>query len=154
MIDLQTASIMVASASVVAGVIYHALVIRHQTKIRQTDLIMRLYSTFDSREFQEAWTRMLTTQIKDFDDYSKKYNWTDASCLFLFFEEVGILFMMKLIDVKLVNRLLGDPILMTWEKGKPLVEGFRDNFHNPEIFWQFEYLYNEIKKREQHSSAR
>jgi hypothetical protein len=147
LVDLQTVSIAVASASVVSGVIYYALIIRNQTKMRQTDLIMKLYSTFDNREFQEAWTRILTTEIKDFNEYTKKYGWTDASYTLLFFEEVGILFMMKLIDANLVIRLLGDPICITWEKVKPLVEGFREYFHNPGIFWQFEYLYNEMKKR-------
>jgi len=33
MVDIQTASITVASASVVAGVIYYALQIRHQNRV-------------------------------------------------------------------------------------------------------------------------
>jgi len=48
-VDIQTASIMLASASVIAGVIYYALQIRHQShmiqqqnKIRETDLLIRI----------------------------------------------------------------------------------------------------------------
>lgn len=44
MVDVQTFSIAVASAGVVAGIIYYAFQVRHQTKLRQTDLIMRLHS--------------------------------------------------------------------------------------------------------------
>jgi len=43
MVDVQTVSIVIASASVVAGVVYYALQIRHQAKMRQTDFIVRLY---------------------------------------------------------------------------------------------------------------
>jgi len=35
-IDIQTISIMLASASVIAGVVYYALQLRHQSKMRQT----------------------------------------------------------------------------------------------------------------------
>jgi len=40
MVDIQTLSIAIASTSVVAGVVYYVLQIRHQTKLRQTDLVM------------------------------------------------------------------------------------------------------------------
>ena len=152
MIDLSSinaVSGILAAIGVLIGVVFTVLQLQDLVKTRKTDLVMRLYSTFDSKEFLEGFTKILTIEIKDFNDYLKKYGWTEASEVFLFFEEVGILYMMKLIDINLVNRLLGDPILMIWEKGKPLVEGFREYFHNPEIFWQFEYLYNEMQKREQ-----
>jgi len=48
-VDIQTVSIAIASASVVAGVVYYALQLRHQArtrqdvvKARQVDLLMRL----------------------------------------------------------------------------------------------------------------
>jgi len=37
MVDVQTVSIVVASASVVAWIIYYAFQVRHQSKVRQTD---------------------------------------------------------------------------------------------------------------------
>ena len=56
MVDIQTVSIAIASASVVAGVVYYALQLRHQAKARQdmvkarhADVFMRLYSTYGSR---------------------------------------------------------------------------------------------------------
>ena len=73
MVDIQTISIAIASASVVAGVVYYALQLRHQTKMRQTDLVMRLYSTYSSKEFLEAYTKFMTMEFEDFNDYKKKY---------------------------------------------------------------------------------
>ena len=61
---LQTVSIAIASAGVFLAAIYYIFQIRHQTRLRQTDLIMRLYSTFGSKEFQDAWTRIESTDFK------------------------------------------------------------------------------------------
>ena len=71
-IDIQTISIAIASASVVAGVIYYAFQIRHQTKIRKTDLVLRLYSTWESKEFSEATLKVWNLEFKDYDDFVKK----------------------------------------------------------------------------------
>jgi hypothetical protein len=54
MLDIPSISAIVAAAGVLVGVVYYILEIRQQTKIRQTDLIMRMYSSYGSREFQEA----------------------------------------------------------------------------------------------------
>jgi hypothetical protein len=53
MADVQTVSILVAATSVMVGVIYYVLQIRHQTKLRQTDLALRLYTSWVSKEMTE-----------------------------------------------------------------------------------------------------
>ena len=72
MVDIQTVSIAVASAGVFLAAIYYIFQIRHQSKMRQTDLVMRLYSTFGSKEFQDAWTRVESIEFKNYDEYVKK----------------------------------------------------------------------------------
>jgi hypothetical protein len=59
--------------SIVAGVIYYALQLRHQTKMRQTDFIVRLYSTYGSKEFHEILKEVHTSQFNDYEDFVKKY---------------------------------------------------------------------------------
>jgi len=44
MVDVQTVSIAVASAGVFAAAIYYILQLKHQSKVRQTDLLVRLFS--------------------------------------------------------------------------------------------------------------
>ena len=58
MVDITEISAVVAAAGVLVGVIYYILDIRHQTRIRQTDFVIRLYSTFGSREFMESYGRI------------------------------------------------------------------------------------------------
>jgi hypothetical protein len=91
MFDIQTVSVMLASASVIAGVIYYAFQIKNQSKTRQTDFVMKLYSNFNSLEFQKTWEEILKREAKDFNDYDKKYGSAEALAVGMFFEGIGIL---------------------------------------------------------------
>jgi hypothetical protein len=156
MVDIQTVSIVIASASVVAGVIYYAFQLRHQAKQRQTDMVMKLYATFGSTEYQKAYQTMMNLEFEDYSDYRKRYaeNAEVKAALMtvgIFFEGMGVLVKRKLVGIDLVDDLLSGNILGTWEKMKPLVEGIRKRFARPQSWEWFEYLYNEMKKREQGS---
>jgi hypothetical protein len=154
MVDIQTVSIAVASASVTLAAIYYLWQIRHQTKMRQTDLVMRLYDKFGSTEFQKAYQMMMGLEYEDYADYRKRYG-TNAEVkaagitVNTFFEGIGLLAKRKLISIDLVDDLLGGAILPAWEKRKPIIEGSRQRTARPQYCEWFEYLYNEIKKREQ-----
>jgi hypothetical protein len=85
MVDVQTVSIAIASASVVAGVIYYSLMIRQQTKTRQTDLVIRLYTAFGNKEMRQTWEKVTTRENMDFDKYREKFGLTEVN-------EIGWLF--------------------------------------------------------------
>jgi len=158
MVDIQTVPIAIASASVVVGVIYYAFQVRHQTKIRQTDLVMRLYSTMGSKEFLETMGEVFALQYKDFEDYEKKYgSWLSKGptqlAIFevaVYFQGVGLLLFRKIIDIGFTYNLLGfSTVKVCWEKTKPVIVGLREQFNDPTFCVWFEYLYDEMKKREQ-----
>ena len=149
MVDIQTVSIAVASTGVLIAAIYYVLQIRNQTKIRQTDLVMRLYSAFGSKEFQDAWTRIESIEFKNYDEYVKKCGLGDYAQCATFFEGIGVLLQKKLIDVNLVDALFSVPLKFMYERMKPIIEGNREQLHNQRVFEHFEYLYNQMKKREQ-----
>jgi len=155
MVDIQTVSIAIASASVVAGVVYYALQIRHQGKVRQTDLVIKLSSDSGSREFTESYVEAMSAEFKDYDDFVSKYgkpigkNPVSVAVLMMcnFHEQIGILLRNKLIDPYLVFELFA--VALVWEKMKPIVEGMRKEYDEPRLYEWFEYLDNEMKKREQ-----
>ena len=149
MVDIQTVSIIIASASVVAGIIYYSLQIRHQTKARQTDLVIRLYTTFGGKEMRQTWERVTTREDVDFSTYQSKFGLSDVNEIGWFFEGVGVLLHKKLIDIAVVDDLFSSPIKISWEKLKPIAEGERKQFGRPQIWEWWEYLYNEMHKREQ-----
>jgi hypothetical protein len=157
-VDIQTVSITIASAGVFAAAIYYILQIRHQSKVRQTDLVMRLYSTWGSREFRDLLMEVYNLQFKDYDDFVKKYGpWlskepapTAVFVVAVYFQGIGLLLHRKIIDINLTYNLMGfTSIKLCWEKTKPIITGLREQFNDPKIFGWFEYLYDEMKKREQ-----
>ena len=159
MVDVQTVSIAIASASVVAGVVYYALQLRHQSKIREIDSIIRMSVSYNLSliEWQQAALKVMNLQFKDYDDFVKKYGSLVAETptimavhtLSNYSEAVGYLLKRKLVSINYVWDVFGPTAILIWEKLKPLIEGLRKGFNSPTIYEPFEYLYNEMKKREQ-----
>ena len=148
MLDIPSISALVAAVGVIVGVVFAVLQLRNLVRTRQTDLVMRLYSTFGSKEFQREWTRIWNTEYKNYKDFLKKEKLV-APEAGLFFEGVGVLLYRKLIDISLIDDLFSGPIKMTWEKMKPIVEDARKQLDQPQYAEWVEYLYNEMRKREQ-----
>jgi hypothetical protein len=48
-------SIVIAAANVAAASTFYSFQIRNQVRIRKTDLVMRLYATWDSLQFQQTF---------------------------------------------------------------------------------------------------
>ena len=159
MVDVQTISIVIASAGVFVAAIYYIFQIRHQTRMRQTDLIMRLYSTLGSKEFVENDPKIFNQDFEDLKGFMHKYgsfskfmespDYAPFMMDSMFFEGVGLLLYRKLVDIELVDDLFSSPIITIWEKMLPMIKALREYFNRPQMGEWFEYLYNEMKKREQ-----
>jgi len=157
MVDIQTVSIAIASAGVFLAAIYYIFQIRHQTRLRQTDLVMRLYSTFASEDHRKAGKKVIWITYKDYDDYVKKYGApnsedpipTAVDTVLYFYDQVGVLLSKKLVDIDLIDQLFGYNILLVGDKVMPILEEGRKRLNVPRFWRNFEYLYNEMKKREQ-----
>jgi hypothetical protein len=155
MVDVQTVSIVIASAGVLAGVIYYILEIRHQSRLRQTESVIRLSPFFNmnAREMQEAITQVCSIEYKNYDDYLERYSGkpenTMLKMLGNYFEGIGILVSKKLVDADIVYNFWGDIIQSSWEKIKPLIADMRKDSGDANMFVFWEYLYDEMKKRKQ-----
>jgi hypothetical protein len=151
---LQTVSIAIASAGVFLAAIYYIFQIRHQTRIRQTDLTMRMYTSWVSEELTKPWLKVWNLEFADYDAFKRKYgvylsdNPENAALLSVknSFLVIGLLLQRKLVDPEILSHL---PVFMTWNKVKPIVEGVRKETNDPSWYEEFEYLYNEMKKKEQ-----
>jgi len=135
MVDIETVSIVVAAATVAAGIIYSSMQLREQTRTRQTDLFMKVYSIWGSGRFSKAVRKLLAIEVKDYDDFVKKHGpvvslepepseiWLDIDLIGWFFNEIGFLVNEKLISKKSVHKFLGYWVMIAWEKEKPLIYG-------------------------------
>jgi hypothetical protein len=148
MVDIQTVSISVASAGVFAAAIYYIFQIRHQTRMRQTDLLVRLFSTMINKDWLEAWEKVRDRENLGYSEYKEKYGFVEANQVYLLYDELGRLLQKGLIDIDLLPLETGQ-IINSWEKLGFILEGSRKKFNEPELGSGFEYLYNEVKKREQ-----
>ena len=155
MVDVQTVSIAVVSVGVIAGIIYYAFQVRHQTKIRQADLIMRLHSQACSKEFLEAYQRVLNMQFNDYDDFVEKYGSPTAEgpeqtavlMIAMFMEGIGVLLHKKCVDIETIEELF--PVERSWKKLEPILIATRRQSGDPAIWEWFEYHYNEAREIKQ-----
>jgi hypothetical protein len=153
MVDIQTISIAIASAGVFLAAVYYIFQLRHQSRVRQTDLAMRLYSTWGDESLQKACATVVGLKFEDYDDYVKKYGASVPVLMDLFrvgwfFNGIGVLLQSKLADIELVDKLFGYMVISLWEILKPIIEGMKKQSEQPRSLEWFEYLYDEMKKRE------
>ncbi len=153
MLDVASISAMVAAGGVIAGVVLAILELRNITKTRQMELIMRLYSTFITREFQDAYETMWTTDFEDYNEVVRKGHLFRLRTIGGFFEGIGVLLHRKLAEIEVVDDLFRESIKLMWEKAKPPLCDARRRLNLPNYGRYFEYLYSEITKREKAPQA-
>jgi len=161
-VDVYEISAILAAVGVIVGVAYYFLDMRNQARQRQTDLVMRLYSEWGSEDLQKAAATVIGLEFKDYDDYVKKYTptsligssaWAGIWKVGWFYNGIGVLLHSKLADAEQIDKLFGYIILTIWEKIEPIIEGMKKQLpptsRNRRALEWFEYLYNEMKEREQ-----
>jgi len=160
MLDIQSASAIVAALGVLGGVILTVQELRHLHKQRHTDLLVRLapWLNIPSSELLQAYVKVINLEFKDYDDFVKKYGQPLAEkpeqmaimTIGNYFEAIGALLERKLLDVDLAWDYWGETFVKLWqEKYQPYVEGVRKEFNQPEFAYHGEYLFDEMQKRQQ-----
>jgi hypothetical protein len=142
MLDLTTISSLVTSVSIVIGVIFALMELRHLTGTRKTEIIMNVYDRFTSKEIVEAMSRVIMAEnFKSLEDYGKKYGLTEVIMIAHIYEGLGVLLEQNLIDIKMVDSLFGPMLNSLWErKMKPVVYALRELMHQPFFLSHSEYL--------------
>jgi hypothetical protein len=148
-VSIPAISVVIAAVSVVAASVFYSFQIRNQTRVRKTDLVMRLYSTWDSLEFQQAFHRVYWADFHDLDSLLESLGGQRhiGSYLFYFYDQVGALLRRKLIDYDLVDDLLGNSTRQLWERVGPAIREARVRSDDPRLYEHFEYLYEEMIRR-------
>jgi hypothetical protein len=155
MVDVTEISAVVAAGGVLVGVALTVLELRSLVKQRQTDLIERLYSIFISEDFMTALVKTMNLEFEDYRGFVNKYGSFSLETpvnvavrrVVYYYSEAGSLLHRRLVDVEFLYEFMGG-VTMIWDKLKPLIEGYREKAGYNFGGW-FEYLCNEMKKREQ-----
>ena len=118
--------------------------------------MMRLYATWDSLEFQQAFHTIFWADFHDLDSAlattgGERQVW---SYVFYFYDQVGALLRRNLIDLDLVDDLLGNSTRQLWEKVAPVVREARERSEDPRLYEHFEFLYDEMTRRPERGARR
>jgi hypothetical protein len=124
----------------VFGVVFTILEIRHLAMTRRTDIIMKIYERFGSKELVEAMMKIGAAKFESLEDYRKKYGFTEVVEIAVLFEGVGVLLEQNLIDIKMADRLFGPTLNSLWQRMEPVVYAMRKGLNEPFFFSHFEYL--------------
>jgi len=163
MVDLTSVSAILAAIGVFVGVVIAVLELRNlkrqrETEIetRQAQLFMQICDYFYRADFLSDENEILFKwKWKDFDDFWQKYGpetnveaFNKWDSIGTYFKGIGMLVKRKLIDLNLVDELMGTSIRLHWEKSGAIMKEFRTRLW-PHAYEWFEYLYTELQKREQ-----
>jgi hypothetical protein len=154
MVDITEISAVVAAAGVLVGVVLAVLELRSLVKQRQAEVLLQLHSTWGSKEYRDSMVEVDLLEFEDYQDFIRKYGeqkdtplrraiWNISD----FYEVMGVLVHKKLADISLIHDMF--PVVSVWEKLEPIHTERRKELNTPELFYWFEYLYNEVKKRQQ-----
>jgi hypothetical protein len=161
MVDITEISAIAAAAGVLVGVVYYILDMRNQTKIRKTDLFMRLWEFGTTDQVMGALEKINGLQFKDYNDYVAKYgsflseNPTQRALwrVFGLYILLGALVYKKLLDLELVYHIASPQhTIMLYEKLEPIILGIRRDFNEPLFGEDFEYLVNEFARNQPQAS--
>ena len=162
MVDIQAISVIIAAASVALAALNSILASRRTERneqltleTRQASLFMQLFSISDIREFIEDFGKIAYQfEYKNLEDWEEKYGplvdlskYSSWARVGRFFDGVGILVRKNLIDANLVTELLREIVINSWESMRIWVYEIRELMNTPEVWENFEYLYNEVKNR-------
>jgi hypothetical protein len=150
--DITSFSALVAAISVVVGVIFAIIQMRHAIKTRNTGLVIQLNPALraDIGDLLESSNIIWKQEFTTFEEYVEKYGdpWSDKALLTLlaYSDGLGYLLNKRLIDKEIIEYLSEGTIIGIWEKLEPVITGMRKIGNLPNLFESFEYLYNELKK--------
>ena len=148
-LDFARVSIVIASISVVMGVVLAVLQLRGQSKTRQAQLFMEIYARFERSDFLDTYF-LVRDDFSNHQDDSHPEFWVNnkgrIGSVLSFYESVGVLVKRKLIDINLVADLVSSSTLGLWESIERWGKWRRKNENRPQLWEWMEYLYNEIQK--------
>ena len=165
MASFEFLAIILTGLGLIVSILYYTTVLQNANKTRQTQILMNLYETYRNPEFAEMWGEVTDREYTDFDDYWQKYGaevnrsaWSSFQSVARVFHGVGVLLKRRMVDIELVEELLGNIILISWIKMGPIILGFREmtltrhdglgRVRNFPPLSGFDYINNELKKRQ------
>jgi hypothetical protein len=152
LMDIQTISVFIAAVGILIAGVNSVVSGRHAAEERERQAFMELYATYRDKTFRLGlWDLIYNREITSVDEYMSRYGGkaiekgaSDNSVL-AFYEGIGFFVKHGWLDIRYVEDLMAETIIVVWEHWQPLVEEWRAK-SMPRVWENFEYLYHEVKK--------
>lgn len=134
----------------IVGVVLALLEFHNQSRLRQFDTVMRLFTAFGEETFQEHYRRVTTWEFDNYETFKKTAAEKDHVSLMIvsiFYENMGLLYKRKLAPLELLDDLNSAPIINSWKKVKPVWFGLRTEYDQPQWVEYYEMLAEDMIKR-------
>ena len=154
MVDYQTLSILFTGLSISLAAFYYISILRSSKEAKQREQ-MYLRFQYNDLQYMEAYTYVMSknwTNTEEFRQHFDPVEHPEAFAKYVFigtrYQNLGLMLRQGNIDPDLMFRIFSQMVIMQiWEKIRDLEIITRERFNNPTHYEDFEYLYNEAKKR-------
>jgi len=150
--EIQAAYYMVAATGVLVAAIYYVINLRYNMKAREMEVCQLFVKEWTSEQGMQRYAKMMTLEWKDYDDFMKKYGYSNpemfglwVSQLFMI-ETMGILMKSGVVNPEKLYYLGGYGGIRMWEKYRGIVQGRRGISWGQDYMINAEYLANECLK--------
>ena len=154
---LQSVSYVAAALGVVLAAINYVITSRREEKrsqqtleTRQAQMFMNIYDRSQTKEFTNAYIKVIKTRWSTFQEYKALYNDPEfleaENIVGNFYEGLGVLVREGLLSVRLVALLMCGMTRLYWERHMGMVEEGRVSLGYKRWRSEAEYLYVELIK--------
>ena len=157
---LQSVSYIAGSAGVFIAAIFYGVNLRiSQRNMKQTldtrefQLLMQLSEFITTKEGMKNYLEFVMMEWKDYDDFEKKYgsdvnpdSYALRETMAGWLNKAGILLRYGMIDRELLYDYYGFVPIGLWNKYCEIIRIQREHYAIPELYRDWEYLYDEMVK--------
>ena len=134
----------------IVGVVIALFEFHNQSRLRQFDTVMRLFTAFGEETFQQHYRRITIWEYDNYETFKMKGTENDHVSLMIvsiFYENMGLLYKRKLAPLELLDDLNSAPIINSWKMVKPIWFGLRAEYNQPQWVEYYEMLAEDMLKR-------
>ena len=159
MIELSIIRDLVAIFGVITGLSYYVMTVRNTKKAREAQVYTALMNQFIDDRYMRGLREFASFNYQTYEEYRAAYpdyeSYENIFHVFMVLENIGGLVRGGYIGVEIIAYTSIGAITRVWEKTRPFIGEWREEWDNPHLWTEIEYLYGElIKFREKHPDIR
>lgn len=156
--DLTTiASIarIIGSTVVISGVVFGIIQIRHYQQKRRDMAVVQLVNSFQNPDFNKALRKVwsLPDDISAQELRNQGHAWEEAAFqVGMTLESMGVLVYRRIVPLQILDDLMGDAIIIVWQKLRPWVEHLRAEQKRDSAYEWLQWLAERLSETERRTA--